>query len=110
MVTDYSQIYDADLVPLLLSTVRDLFENYGVKEFIIAATLRNEDTFNTFLNGCGKSMISSENWERLGINLKTETNTFKVERMPFESTSSDEQTGFFHSTSIPIRTYRILRT
>ncbi|KAJ5621977.1 hypothetical protein N7528_005209 [Penicillium herquei] len=83
-------IYDSDLVPLLLSTVRDLFENYGVKQFLIAATLRNEDTFNTFLRGC-------------------ETNEFNAEHLPFESTSTEEQTGFFHSTSIPIRTYRISR-
>ncbi|KAJ5558072.1 hypothetical protein N7535_009562 [Penicillium sp. DV-2018c] len=84
-------IYDTDLVPLLISTVRDLFENYHTKEFIIAATLRNEDTFRTFLVAC-------------------ETNSFTVETLPFESTPSAEQTGFFHSTSIPIRTYRISRT
>ncbi|KAJ5869225.1 hypothetical protein N7455_004166, partial [Penicillium solitum] len=84
-------IYDTDLVPLLLSTVRDLFENYHIKEFIIAATLRNEDTFRTFLNAC-------------------ETNSFAVETLPFESTPSEDQTGFFHSASIPIRTYRVSRT
>ncbi|KAJ6098649.1 hypothetical protein N7467_000184 [Penicillium canescens] len=83
-------IYDTDIIPLLLSTVRDLFENYHIEHFIIAATLRNEDTFRTFLNGC-------------------ETNTFNVETLPFESTPSQDQTGFFHSTSIPIRTYRISR-
>ncbi|KAJ5121139.1 uncharacterized protein N7515_009100 [Penicillium bovifimosum] len=83
-------IYDTDLVPLLVSTVRDLFENYHIKEFIIAATLRNEDTFRTFLVAC-------------------ETNSFTVETLPFESTPSEDQTGFFHSTSIPIRTYRITR-
>ncbi|KAJ5730985.1 uncharacterized protein N7483_005493 [Penicillium malachiteum] len=83
-------IYDTDLVPLLLSTVRDLFENYGVEQFIIASTVRNENTFNTFLRGC-------------------ETNEFKAEHLPFKSTASEEQTGFFHSTSIPIRTYRISR-
>ncbi|KAJ5109740.1 hypothetical protein N7532_002385 [Penicillium argentinense] len=81
-------IYDADIIPLLLSTVRDLFENYAVKEFVIAATLRNERTFQTFLDGC-------------------ETNSFNVETLTFESTPSEEQTGFFHSTSIPIHTYRI---
>ncbi|KAJ5757096.1 uncharacterized protein N7511_007278 [Penicillium nucicola] len=83
-------IYDTDIIPLLLSTVQDLFENYHIEHFIIAATLRNEDTFRTFLNGC-------------------ETNNFAVETLPFESTSSQDQTGFFHSTSIPIRTYRISR-
>ncbi|KAJ5312957.1 hypothetical protein PENANT_c018G00800 [Penicillium antarcticum] len=83
-------IYDTDIIPLLLSTVQDLFENYNIEHFIIAATLRNEDTFRTFLNGC-------------------ETNNFTVETLPFESTPSQDQTGFFHSTSIPIRTYRISR-
>ncbi|KAL5334835.1 putative methyltransferase-domain-containing protein [Aspergillus crustosus] len=48
-------IYDVDLVPLLVSTVKDLFANYALKEFIIAATVRNEDTFHTFLDTCGKS-------------------------------------------------------
>ncbi|KAJ5355729.1 hypothetical protein N7517_010338 [Penicillium concentricum] len=83
-------IYDTDLVPILLSTVRDLFENYHIKEFIIASTVRNENTFRTFLNAC-------------------ETNSFAAEALPFESTQPEDQTGFFHSTSIPIRTYRISR-
>jgi SAM-dependent methyltransferase len=87
---DFFQIYDTDLVPLLISTVQDLFSNYGVGQFIIAATLRNEDTFRTFLDAC-------------------EENTFTVEVVPFESTPAEEQSGFFHSTSIPIRTYRISR-
>lgn len=87
---DLFQIYDTDLVPLLISTVQDLFSNYGVGQFIIAATLRNEDTFRTFLDAC-------------------EENTFTVEVVPFGSTPAEEQSGFFHSTSIPIRTYRISR-
>ncbi|KAJ5376307.1 hypothetical protein N7509_013193 [Penicillium cosmopolitanum] len=82
-------IYDADIIPLLISTVRDLFENYHIKQFIIAATLRNEKTFKTFLDAC-------------------ETNSFTVETLPFQSMAEEEQTGFFHSTSIPIHTYRIL--
>ncbi|KAJ5096304.1 hypothetical protein NUU61_005660 [Penicillium alfredii] len=84
-------VYDADLVPLLLKTVRDLFENYGVEHFIISATLRNEDTFRTFLTGC-------------------ETNSFAVDMLPFESAPTEDQTGFFHTTSIPIRTYCISRS
>ncbi|PYI05709.1 hypothetical protein BO78DRAFT_430426 [Aspergillus sclerotiicarbonarius CBS 121057] len=74
-------IYDVDLVPLLVQTAKDLFENYRVKEFLISATLRNEHTFGTFLKAC--------------------------ERIPFESPTEAEQMGFFHSTAIPIRTYRI---
>lgn len=47
------QIYDVDLVPLLLSTLRDLFDNYRIEEFLISATLRNRDTFQAFLDACG---------------------------------------------------------
>jgi hypothetical protein len=43
-----------DLVPLLLSTLLDLFENYHLREFLISATLRNEETFQTFLTACGE--------------------------------------------------------
>ncbi|RAL04344.1 protein-lysine N-methyltransferase [Aspergillus ibericus CBS 121593] len=81
-------IYDVDLVPLLVQTVKDLFENYRVKEFLISATLRNEHTFGTFLKACEDQRLT-------------------VERIPFESPAESEQTGFFHSTMIPIRTYRI---
>ncbi|GLA17916.1 protein fam86a [Aspergillus niger] len=81
-------IYDIDLVPLLVQTVKSLFEKYAVKEFLISATLRNERTFGAFLNAC-------------------ETSALKVERVPFESPAEEVQTGFFHSTAIPIRTYRI---
>ncbi|WEW59855.1 hypothetical protein PRK78_005336 [Emydomyces testavorans] len=52
-------IYDADLVPVLLSTLRDLFDNYGLKEFLISATLRNRETFTTFLSSCGAHSHSS---------------------------------------------------
>ncbi|KAL1878365.1 hypothetical protein Plec18167_004437 [Paecilomyces lecythidis] len=81
-------IYDVDLVPLLVSTLRDLFENYQLKEFLISATLRNQDTFKAFLDAC-------------------ETNLFQIEKVPFESPPAEAQTGFFHSTAIPIEIYRI---
>lgn len=48
------QTYDVDVIPLLLTTARDLFENYHVKKFILSATLRNEATFQAFLTACGK--------------------------------------------------------
>ncbi|OOF91023.1 hypothetical protein ASPCADRAFT_155808 [Aspergillus carbonarius ITEM 5010] len=81
-------IYDVDLVPLLVQTAKDLFENYRVREFLISATLRNEHTFGAFLKACEDQHLT-------------------VERIPFESPAESEQTGFFHSTAIPIQTYRI---
>ncbi|KKK27203.1 hypothetical protein ARAM_004934 [Aspergillus rambellii] len=83
-------IYDVDLVPLLVSTIEDLFNNYSLKQFIISATLRNEETFGTFIETCYQ-------------------NNLLVDRIPFESTTEETQTGFFHSTAIPIRTYRVSR-
>ncbi|RAL08649.1 protein-lysine N-methyltransferase [Aspergillus homomorphus CBS 101889] len=83
-------IYDVDLVPLLVSTIEDLFTNYGLQQFIISATLRNEDTFRTFLRAC-------------------EAQAFTVEQIPFTSPPEAEQTGFYHSTAIPIHIYRITR-
>jgi hypothetical protein len=47
------QIYDIDLIPLLVSTIRDLFDHCGIKEFILSATLRNLETFQSFLRACG---------------------------------------------------------
>ncbi|KAL1963214.1 hypothetical protein VTN77DRAFT_8539 [Rasamsonia byssochlamydoides] len=81
--------YDVDIVPLLVSTIRDLFDHYGTKEFILSATIRNEETFQTFLDTC-------------------EANRFQTHRIPFESPPFEDQSGFFHSTRIPIRTYRIM--
>ncbi|KAJ5532057.1 hypothetical protein N7494_008609 [Penicillium frequentans] len=80
--------YDVDIIPLLLSTAQDLFENYQVKKFVLSATLRNEATFQAFLAEC----------DSFGLN---------VERLPFESTPADQQTGFFHATDTPIRTFVI---
>ncbi|KAB8072383.1 hypothetical protein BDV29DRAFT_158567 [Aspergillus leporis] len=82
--------YDTDLLPLLFTTLRDLFDNYHVKEFILSATLRNPNTFQAFLDAC-------------------ESNHFKAECLPFESPRTEDQTGFFHETGIPIRTYRVTR-
>ncbi|TPR05165.1 hypothetical protein CAN33_0033370 [Aspergillus niger] len=96
---DGDGIYDIDLVPLLVQTVKSLFEKYAVKEFLISATLRNERTFGAFLNACGAFVPSRFS--------NTEESALKVERVPFESPAEEVQTGFFHSTVIPIRTYKI---
>ena len=52
------QIYDIDLVPPLLATLQDLFDNYGIKGFVLSATLRNPETFRAFLQACGVCFFS----------------------------------------------------
>ncbi|OAL67614.1 hypothetical protein A7C99_0740 [Trichophyton rubrum] len=61
----------------------DLFDNYHLKAFIISATLRNQETLNAFLSACACQVA-------------------------FESPPEEAQDGFFHSTSIPILTYKVI--
>ncbi|PGH06251.1 hypothetical protein GX51_02448 [Blastomyces parvus] len=81
-------IYDLDLVPLLAATLRELFDKHRINEFIMSATLRNPATFDAFLKRC----------EASGLDCR---------RVNFESPPLESQDGFFHSTDVPIRTYRI---
>ncbi|GES57783.1 protein-lysine N-methyltransferase [Aspergillus terreus] len=83
-------IYDTDLVPLLVETIRTLFTTHQIQQFIIAATLRNQDTFQTFLDAC-------------------ETSQLLTQRIDYSSPPPEEQTGFFHSHLIPISMYRITK-
>ncbi|KAK1150005.1 hypothetical protein N8T08_003563 [Aspergillus melleus] len=106
-------IYDTDLIPLLISTVHDLFQNYGIKVFVIAATLRNQETFGTFLRACGMISFPSTFSSCVASKLTymgVEDNSFIAEQVSFESPSKEEQTGFFHSTDVPIQMYRITDT
>ncbi|EFR02882.1 hypothetical protein MGYG_05883 [Nannizzia gypsea CBS 118893] len=80
-------LYDVDLIPLFLSTLEDLFDNYCLKEFILSATLRNQETFNAFLNACRASNLQAC-------------------QVTFESPPEEAQDGFFHSTSTPILIYK----
>lgn len=41
--------------------------------------------------------------------LYLEKNGFIIECIPFESPREEDQTGFFHSVSIPVRTFRVFR-
>ncbi|EEH48232.1 protein-lysine N-methyltransferase [Paracoccidioides brasiliensis Pb18] len=81
-------IYDRELIPLLSSTLRELFDKHGIKEFILSSTLRNSETFNAFLNTC-------------------EANKLNACKINFKSPPRQSQNGFFHSTDVPIQTYRI---
>jgi hypothetical protein len=51
------QIYDPDLVPALVETIRCLIRPTGMA--VIAATVRNEKTFGVFLDQCGMSIQHS---------------------------------------------------
>ncbi|EEP77267.1 conserved hypothetical protein [Uncinocarpus reesii 1704] len=107
-------IYDTDLVPVLLSTLHDLFDNYGLKEFIISATLRNPKTFTTFLKSCGanpRQILPMSavvvHTSRSLISMSLEESYFHTQPIDFSAPPLESQDGFFHNTNVPIRTYRI---
>uniref|UniRef100_A0A093VRV0 Protein-lysine N-methyltransferase EFM3 n=1 Tax=Talaromyces marneffei PM1 TaxID=1077442 RepID=A0A093VRV0_TALMA len=80
--------YDKAIIPLLVDAISRLFSSHGVKQFVIAATIRNEETFGAFLDACRDSH-------------------FVMEKSSFESQAFENQTGFFHSTQVPIWIYII---
>ncbi|EED12639.1 conserved hypothetical protein [Talaromyces stipitatus ATCC 10500] len=45
-------IYDKAIIPLLIDAISLLFSSHGVRQFVISATIRNQDTFSAFLNAC----------------------------------------------------------
>ena len=47
-----SQIYDVDAVPSLLLTIKNLIDHCPGVRIIIAAAIRNRDTFDAFLASC----------------------------------------------------------
>lgn len=49
------QTYDQTGIPALVSTMRDVLDMKPAAQVIIAATIRNESTFQTFLNACSAS-------------------------------------------------------
>ncbi|KAM0523790.1 hypothetical protein ACHAPE_001041 [Trichoderma viride] len=80
--------YDSSIIPDLVSTLLELFELYPHIEVIIAATQRNLQTFQVFLEKCEE--------ERL-----------KVEDVSFEIPSRDQQQGPFYNDQVAIRICKV---
>lgn len=83
--------YDGPSIIALLSTVGDLFDLFSNIKFIISATLRNQETFDKFLNGC-----------RLA--------PYRVQQLKFAPKPAAVQTGPFYSDSVSIKIYEITQT
>ena len=50
------QTYDRVVIPALVSSMREFFELKPALEVLIAATIRNEQTFQTFIKACSGSL------------------------------------------------------
>lgn len=82
--------YDNSGIPLLVSTLRELFDLKSSVQVVIAASIRNEKTFETFVNACSR-------------------NRFSTEDINFPTIPEDLQAGPFYPTTTPIRILRITR-
>ncbi|KAE8452737.1 hypothetical protein EG329_013009 [Mollisiaceae sp. DMI_Dod_QoI] len=82
--------YDGRTTVALVATFEDLFELFPHTQIIIAATIRNEKTFETFLETCGR-------------------NRYRVEKIEYDIPKPDLQKGPFYSDKIPIRLNRITK-
>jgi predicted nicotinamide N-methyase len=76
--------YDESGIPALVSTFRDLFHLYPEVKIIIAVTVRDPRTFQTFLGAC-------------------RGNGYIVEEIEFGVLEADEQQGPFYSDQVPIQ-------
>ncbi|KAJ4354862.1 hypothetical protein N0V95_003472 [Ascochyta clinopodiicola] len=82
--------YDKTVIPRLVSTVHEFLELNPALEVLISATIRNEATFETFLNACRR-------------------NGFRFEQLGFPPTPEPLQAGPFYPTSTPIQIWRITK-
>ncbi|XP_014561268.1 hypothetical protein COCVIDRAFT_22622 [Bipolaris victoriae FI3] len=80
--------YDKSVIPRLVSTLREFFDLNPALLVFISATIRNEQTFETFLKAC-------------------ERNRFSFERIEWRLVPEHIQEGPFYPTSTPIQIWRI---
>ncbi|KAL1605251.1 hypothetical protein SLS60_004795 [Paraconiothyrium brasiliense] len=82
--------YDSTIVPALVSSMREFFELNAALQILVAATIRNEQTFETFLNACRR-------------------NRFTLQQIDFAPLPESVQDGPFYPTATPIQIWRITR-
>ena len=76
--------YDGKAMQALVATLVDLVEMFPAVKILIAATIRKEETFNTFVKVCGM-------------------NNFAVEEIDFPVMPPENQEGPFYWDGVPIR-------
>ncbi|KAH6625695.1 putative methyltransferase-domain-containing protein [Boeremia exigua] len=82
--------YDKTVIPRLVCTMNEFLDLNPALEILISATIRNEATFETFLNACRR-------------------NGFRFEQVGFPPLPESEQRGPFYPTSTPIQIWRITK-
>jgi hypothetical protein len=82
--------YDLDLIPFLVGTLQELSDLFPGVQIIIAATERNQKTFESFLEAC----------QRVG---------YEVDDVDFPTAKREEQMGPFYEDWPPIHLCSLVR-
>ncbi|KAI1081526.1 putative methyltransferase-domain-containing protein [Whalleya microplaca] len=82
--------YDKSIIPALVATLEELVVMFPQVAVLIAATERNRETFESFLDVCGRKQ-------------------FSVELVDFELLKRQDQQGPFYNDEVPIRICKILK-
>ncbi|KAI4246692.1 MAG: hypothetical protein LQ352_006325 [Teloschistes flavicans] len=84
-------LYDPQDFPALMLTLQVLFSYLPDLQFLLACTVRSEDTLENFLDVCGRC-------------------PFDVQRLDIPKVPEDEQLGFFHDNFHEVRVYSITKS
>ena len=106
------QTYDKLVIPRLVHTLSEFFVLNPALEVLIAATIRNEQTFETFLNACSGSSNSETAALRVDDVLLTcgvERNKLEFAEVEFSPVPEQLQDGPFYPTSTPIQIWRVTK-
>jgi hypothetical protein len=92
--------------------MREFFDLNAALQILVAATIRNEKTFETFLNACSGSphkyiilrrLLSDADFCGVG------RNRFTLQQIDFAPLPESLQDGPFYPTATPIQIWRITR-
>ncbi|KAE8399385.1 hypothetical protein BDV37DRAFT_275357 [Aspergillus pseudonomiae] len=82
---------------------------FSLRFMTFLITTRPKSSFSQLHYGTRR--LSRRFWTLVGygVDYFADNNRFKAVCLPYESPQTENQTGFFHETEIPIRTYRVTR-
>jgi len=115
------QTYDQAVIPQLVTTMKALLDHHAGLRVLLSATIRNEQTFEAFLNACSGSLplcsasvagspVARDNGgcgvaDLCGVG----RNRLCFERVDFPPVPEDEQDGPFYPTSTPLQIWCLTR-
>lgn len=93
------------MIPSLVATIRHIFEVWRRANVVIAATIRNAETFAAFESACSKSSLM---WICAYLDLTfAGSNHFVVSEVAFNIIPAAKQTHLFYQSTVPIRILNI---